>query len=191
MKKWKVMGLVATLLTGLHGTANAIIIPLGEISAPATFSVENGGLLGEFTDQFTFSIADGSAFDLSAFISTGFSNRYSIDGMVGRLFRGDTLLFSVDAVVNTLPEGFPSTDLTIAPFFIGAGDYRLVVTGTAYGAFENGPTASYRGNISFAAATTSVPEPGTLLLLATGLIAAAATARRRSSRRRGRQSLPH
>lgn len=179
MKKWKVFGLVATLLIGLHGTANAVIVPLGEISSPSSFAVQNGGLLGEFTDQYTFSIAAGSAFDISAFISTGFSNRYGINDLVGSLFQGSTVLFSANAVIHTLPEGFPSSDLTIAPFLLEAGDYRLVLTGNAFGVFE-GPTASYSGDISFAAASTSVPEPETLLLFITGLIGAAATARSRS-----------
>jgi hypothetical protein len=153
--------------------------------ATGSFGVHNGGLLGEFTDHYTFSIADGSAFDMSAFISTGFSNRYGINDLVGSLFRGSTLLFSADAVIHTLPEGFPSSDLTIAPFLLGAGDYRLVLTGNAYGVFE-GPTASYSGDISFAAASTSVPEPETLLLFMTGLIAAAAMARSRSGLRPAR-----
>jgi hypothetical protein len=185
MKKWKAFGLAATLLIGLHGTANAIIVPLGEISSPSSFAVQNGGLLGEFTDQYTFSVAAGSAFDISAFISTGFSNRYGINDLVGSLFQGSTMLFSANAVIHTLPEGFPSTDLTIAPFLLEAGDYRLVLTGNAFGVFE-GPTASYSGDISFAAASTSVPEPETLLLFITGLIGAAATARSRSVQRAAR-----
>jgi hypothetical protein len=181
MKKWKVFGLVATLLIGLHGTANAVIVPLGEISLPGSFAVQNGGLLGEFTDQYTFSIAAGNAFDISAFISTGFSNRYGIDDLVGSLYQGSALLFSADAVIHTLPEGFPSTDLTIAPFSLGAGDYRLVLTGNAFGVFE-GPTASYSGHISFDAGSTSVPEPETLFMFITGLIGAAVAARSRSTR---------
>jgi hypothetical protein len=190
MRKWQVIALVATLLMGLHGTANAIIISLGVISSPGSHAVQNSGLLGEFTDQYTFSVASGSAFDISAFISTGFSNRYGIVDMVGSLLQGNTVLFSVDAVINTLPEGFPSTDLTIRPFFLRSGDYRLVVTGNAYAIFE-GPTASYSGRVMFDPAPTSVPEPGTLLLLATGLIAVVALTRRRSGRRPDRKSLRH
>ena len=169
MKKCKSLMCAVLAAVVMSGSAQAAIISLGEVVSPVVFDIRNEGLLGNFEHQYTFSIAPGHTFDFTAFISTGFSNRFGVDDFTGSLFGGENLLFSVDAVRRTTPEGFPSFDLLFSPFALAAGDYSVVVTGDAFGAFE-GITASYTGNLSFAAAAGNVPEPGTIILFLVGLM---------------------
>ena len=181
MRKCKSLMCAVLAAVVLSGPAQAAIISLGEVSSPVIFDIRNEGLIGNFEDRYTFSIAPGHTFDFTAFISPGFSNRFGIDDFTGSLFGGENLLFSVDAVRRTTPEGFPSFDLLFSPFALAAGDYSVVLTGDAFGAFE-GITASYTGNLSFAAAAGNVPEPGTIILFLVGLMGLVISLKNRGAR---------
>src|SRR5688572_19801110 len=95
----------------LSGPAQAAIISLGQVVSPVVFDITNDGLLGNFEDQYTFSIAPGHTFDFAAFVSTGPARRFGILDFTGSLFAGESLLVSVDGVIRTTPSGFPSFDL--------------------------------------------------------------------------------
>ncbi|HTD90538.1 MAG TPA: hypothetical protein VK663_07735 [Burkholderiales bacterium] len=169
MRKCKSLMCAVLAALVMSGPAQAAIISLGQVVSPVVFDIANGALLGNFEDRYTFSVAPGHTFEFAAFASTGFSNRFGIDEFAGSLFAGENLLISVDAVRRTTPEGFPSDDLLFSPLALAAGDYSVVLTGDAFGAFE-GITASYSGNLSFAPAAGNVSTPGTLVLLMAGLM---------------------
>ncbi len=170
--------------------ARATDFALGEISAPVSLAIGNAGLLGPFADAFSFSIGATDSFDFESFVSTGFSNRSAIPDMVGALYSGATLVANGLAETVVTPEGFPSRDITFASLALGAGDYRLVFSGTA-SPFDPGLpiTSSYFGSVTFNA-VTAIPEPSTYLLIAIGALALLAAIRREgraSVRRRPRR----
>jgi len=168
MRNWQSL-IFAAMAAALNMPLGAAVISLGEQVSPGLVGVANGGLLGKFEDRYTFSIAPGISFDFFGFLSTGFSNRFGILDFEGDLFAGDTLLASGDSLTRRTPEGFVAYDVFFLPVGLAAGDYSIVLTGNAVGAFE-GITASYAGDLSFAPAISAVPEPETLLLFMTGLI---------------------
>jgi hypothetical protein len=169
MRKCKALLLGAVFVaTALGASAHATTIAFGEVASPAGFSIGNDALSGAFEDAYTFSIAPDLVFDFTALASTGFSNRVGIADFSASLFQGTNLLRSVDAIVRTLPEGFPSSDIVFESITLEAGDYSFLISGTAFSAFP-GPTSSYSGTVSFATAPSVVTEPGTLFLFTLGL----------------------
>lgn len=150
--------------------ARAADFDLGTLTSPTTLAFGHDGLLGAFTDVFSFSIGAGDSFDLLTFVSTGYSRRSGILDMQASLFSGDTLLLAGDAQTRYLPEGFPSRDISFESITLGAGDYRLQITGTAQSFLTDVPiTSGYQGSIDITTAATAIPEPSTLALLALGL----------------------
>jgi len=190
MKKCKSLMSAMLAVVVLSGAAQAAIISLGQVVAPVVFEIRNEGLLGNFEHQYTFSIAPGQTIDFAAFVSTGPVRRFGIDDFTGSLFAGESLLVSVDSVIRTTPETapFPSFDLLFPPLALAAGNYSMVFTGDAFGAFE-GITASYGGNLSFAAAG-NVPEPATLILLLAGLMELVISTKNRRTYLNGSQPSP-
>ena len=167
------------------GPAWAADFPLGEIGAPVSLAIGNAGLLGPFSDTFSFSIGATDSFEFESFVSTGFSNRSGIPDMAAALYSGGTLVSDGLAETVLTPEGFPSRDITFASLPLGPGDYRLVFSGTAI-AFDPGLpiTSSYFGSATFNA-VAAIPEPSTTLLMSMGVLALL-MAVRREGRARGR-----
>jgi len=162
---------------------------LGEISAPTAFSLGNDGLLGAFSDVYSFSIAAANAFEFESFVSTGFSRRNAIPDMVAALYSiggsSESLVANGFAQTVLLPEGFPSREITFAPLALGPGDYRLVFSGEAISFDpEIAFTSSYSGLASFSA-VSAIPEPATYWLLSIGTLALLIAARPRKARRPG------
>lgn len=167
--------------------ARATDFALGEIVAPVSMAIGNAGLLGPFSDAFSFSIGATDSFEFESFVSTGFSNRHAIPDMIAGLYSTNGALIAnglAETVVT--PEGFPSRDITFASLALGPGDYRLVFSGTAI-AFDPGLpiTSSYFGSVTFNA-VTAIPEPSTYLLMSIGVLAVL-TAIRLEGRARGRR----
>lgn len=162
--------------------AKAADVDLGTVTSPTSLVFGNDGLLGPFADVFTFAIGTGDSFGFSAFLSTGFSNRWGILDMQAGLFSGGTQLLAGDAETVYLPEGFPSRDISFDSIVLGAGEYQLRVTGTATSFLSDVPiTAGYQGSLDFAAATPAIPEPASVLLMALSLGILGLFARRRVS----------
>jgi len=176
----------AAAFIGVAVPAHATTFALGTITAPKSVPIEDSGLLGPFTDVFTFSIGAGDTFGFSSFAETGFARRYSIPDMQGYLFADDHLLATGDARTIFMPEGWPSREVRFAPLVLGAGDYQLKFTGTGTSAIPGSPIYSaYYGTVDFAAAPAPVPEPQTFMLMALGLGVLGLLARRREASRRG------
>jgi hypothetical protein len=161
---------IALLAAATMGAnAGATTISLGQVSSATTLDFSSSDLSGAFEDFYRFTIDDGKSFDVSSFASTGFVTRYGIDDFSGAIVDADDVLALGTASTRNSPEGFPAYDLTFDPIMLGAGDYELRLSGTAFGAFP-GITAAYDGTISFAAATSAVPEPGSLALVGLALL---------------------
>lgn len=152
----------------------AIVVNLGVQSAPASVPFGNSRLSGAFLDSFEFSIDPGNTFLVSSFLTTGFTNRAFINDMQASLF-SDTALIEA-GTATLLFNTFPKRDVSLAPVLLTAGDYRIDVVGTATSVFP-GPTSTYGGSLTVAAAT-QVTEPGTALLLTGGLVVLAAVSLR-------------
>jgi len=155
---------------------------LGEIAAPVSLAIGNAGLLGPFSDAFSFSIGATDRFEFESFVSTGFSNRGAIPDMIGTLYSNGAVLASGLAQTVTLPEGFPSREITFAPLQLVPGDYRLVFSGEAI-SFDPSIsfTSGYTGSVTFSP-MAAIPEPSTTLLAAVGLLALLLAVRRNGRR---------
>ena len=182
------LAITAVAALGHAAPARATDFALGEIGAPVSLAIGNAGLLGPFSDAFSFSIGATDSFEFESFVSTGFSNRSAIPDMVAALYSGGALVANGLAETVVTPEGFPSRDITFASLALGPGDYRLVFSGTA-SPFDPGLpiTSSYFGSVAFNA-VTAIPEPSTYLLMLMSLGALALLA---AIRREGRARARH
>jgi len=186
MKRSHPVGIVllAAVFFGMVGQAGARTIDLGAISGPITFSIHHDKLVKPFNDQYLFTVDPGTTLDFSAFVSTGYSNRFWILDMDGTLSDTSGVIVNGDAVTNILPgAGFPDRDVTFPSTLLGPGDYVLAIFGTPSRAFP-GPTSSYSGDIKFCSggvctspATTPLPASLPLMLAALAGLALAATRR--------------
>lgn len=182
MRQWAI---AAALLAGLGSAAQADTFDKGALDGGAIgatgFSLTNeAGVLGAFTDVFTFTIAEGDWFSMDAHVQVGPSRRTWIDDLDGQLFAGSNLLADAPGVSTSTPEGFPIRTVDFPPLILGAGDYRLTLTGTGGVAFpDTTMRAGYDGLANFTAVAAPIPEPETWALMGAGLLGVAVLARRR------------
>jgi hypothetical protein len=169
VRSW-VVGAVAVAALGAAGPSQATTFALGTITSAASIPLFNSGLLGPFEDSYLFTVGADRPLTFSAFVTTGFNRRSQILDMDAELLGSGGLLEDGDAVTVYAPEGWPSRDITFAPFTLSAGDYVLKVHGTAKSVFPDVPiTSQYEGTVTVAA----VPELETWALLLVGLVAVA------------------
>lgn len=167
MRKFKSLVCAVLVIAATSIPAQAAVISLGQVNSPTVFNIGNEGLLGNFEDRYDFSVALGGVFDFSAFVSTGFSNRFGILDFTGRLLADNALLAT--GISETRHNPFIAFDVRFPPVALVAGDYSLFFAGDAFGAFE-GITASYSGNLSFAPTVGVASEPGMLALFVAALL---------------------
>jgi hypothetical protein len=155
------------------GTAQAVTVDMGEIVPPLSLQIYQYSPEGPFLDRFTFAIVADEPLMFSSFVTTGFSNRFSISEFRGELFSDGVLLDTGDAQTTYMPEGFPAHSVNFDTLLLGRGDYELRFSGTAYSFWPNEQFgAAYGGSAEFRAAQ-EVPEPLTLWLAGLGLTALA------------------
>jgi hypothetical protein len=157
--------------------AQAATFALGDVASPTTLPWNHSGLLGPFDDQLSFTVTVDHPLVFSGFMSTGFARRSTILDMAGELRASDgSVLEAGDAQTIFAPEGWPSRDITFAPFTLASGSYVLHIHGTEASVFPDVPiSGQYAGTLSFA----PVPEAQTWAMLLVGLLAVAGARARR------------
>lgn len=142
---------------------------MGQVNSPTVFNIGNEGLTWNFEDRYDFSVAPGSVFDFSAFVSTGFARRFGILDFTERLLADNALLAT--GISETRHNPFIAFDVRFPSVALVAGDYSLFFAGDAFGAFEGTTiTASYSGDLSFAPTVGVAPEPGMPALFVAGVL---------------------
>lgn len=150
------------------GEVKATDQSLGSVATPTVLTFSGGALPGAFTDNFLFSIVGAAPLEFTAFLSTGYNNRFFILDMDASLLRDGVTVAEGDAVTKTLPEGFPSRDVSFQSIVLSPGSYALQVTGTATNAVDSSSFSTYEGTMTFAAVAPTVAEPATWLLFGAG-----------------------
>jgi hypothetical protein len=162
------------------GAAFSTTFELGTANGPTTFAIGNEGLLGAFSDTFSFEIGVSGPFAFDSFASTGFSNRFGIPDLQAALYSNGQLLSGGLAQTVFTPEGFPSRNVSFAPLTLAAGSYELLFSGTAISFFPDVPlTSAYSGSINLAP-IAAIPEPSTVALTALGVVTLIGLRRRRT-----------
>lgn len=166
MTHMKTLALAAALaLTAGASFADTFNGPLDLSDGNGSFGRDNA--IGAFLDTYTFTLAGD--FLVSSTASSAAAGAQDLD------YSSLLIKNAADATVATF-QGNLGTDLnefyTLPSMLLGAGDYRLVVTGV-----NSLTQASYTGNLAIFAAP--IPEPQTYALLLAGLAAVGFVARRR------------
>lgn len=159
------------LLLCLVVAGPTLAAPLGEVNAPAQFSVE-GRTLDPFVHHHSFTVAPGVRLSFSAALSTPPSNWFWINDMDATLWAGGAPL--AEAHAQDRPDApFLARDVVLAPVLLGPGDYDFRVFGTP-SAMIPGTHSSYEGLLWFSAIATPVPEsaPAALWAAAIGIMGA-------------------
>jgi len=114
-----------------------------------------------------------------SYLITGMSGTWDGNSISGLLAPGTCC--SAPANDNLLLAGSPQLDLGGLAFSSNSTDINLYYDSYGGGYFENSPDVSYSSG-TFSATLASVPEPGTLALLAAGLLGLGFVVRRRKLR---------
>jgi hypothetical protein len=169
IKLWLISIISAGLL---NPSAQALTVDLGTRTSPTAFTYSNSfnAPTTDFTDWFAFAINNSTTNVLTASISL--AEIYGISMLDTKLFKGYVDVNGVhdegwlaSGVSTKIDEdGAVITFNEIAPLDIPSGQYLLRIKGAVNGTFGG----SYIGIANFAA-VTSVPIPGVLTLLISGM----------------------
>jgi hypothetical protein len=169
----RVLAIALLSTIGLSTGARAAVVDLGTFSSAVSLPFENRLPPGSFQDTYTFTIESGSTLVYTAFLSTGFMRNTGIADLEASLFENAQLVEAGVATTHFLPlVPFPIRDVEFALILLDAGDYSLVVGGTAFSVFPD-VMAFYGGTLTLDTTPASVPEPGTLAIFGIGLAALA------------------
>jgi hypothetical protein len=165
MTRFHKIGLVllAALVIGFSGGAQATSFSLGNISGPGTFSFGNNKDLGPFTDKVHFIIDPGVSLILSADATNHTWRHGGIYDMDGTLSDASGVILNADADLVNPPYPYPDRVVILQSILLGPGHYYLSIFGTSES--EVGVWNDYSGTIQFAA----TPLPASLLFMLTAL----------------------
>ena len=169
---------VAALLAGAALAGHAANTNLGAVAVGVPTSFGGFAPLGDFTDNFLFSLPDngGSGYSVANFAPVGLGGVFNTTFAKLMLFSNpDGMLFSGDETFLTESVGTSASSLSLSFAGTSAGNYYLKVIGEA-----NGTSGGlYTGAIS----VTAVPEPESYAMLLAGLGVMGAIAMRRNKRK--------
>ena len=156
--------LLAALVIGFSGGAQATSFSLGHITGPGTFSFGNDKDPGPFEDRVHFIIDPGVSFIVKVDAKNAFWRHGGIDDMDGTLNDASGVILNGDALTTfPLSSPYPIRVITFADIVLGPGHYFISIFGTPFS--DVGGRNTYSGTVAFAA----TPLPASLLLMLTAL----------------------
>src|SRR3954470_20518584 len=125
MTRFHKIGLVllAALVVGFSGGAQATSFSLGNISGPGTFSFGNDKDLGPFTDKVHFVIDPGVTLTFSADATNHTWRHGGIYDMDGTLSDDSGVILNADADLVNPPDPYPDRVVTFQSLVLGPGHY--------------------------------------------------------------------